>query len=70
MSTLIMKDHAERSRKEWLKKISRRGRELWPTNTYCRRQWTRQTKELIDSGRHALLTGGYSIQNQKEAAHE
>ena len=44
-----------------LMQLRHKAKELWPTSSYMRRQWMIQTAELYAKGRHALQTGGYSI---------
>lgn len=64
-NVLLISDYHKMPRKDWLKKIARRGFELWPTSHRQRSRWSHQTKELIDTGRHAWLTGGYNIQEKR-----
>lgn len=41
-----------------LKDLVRQGREYYPTK-HLRKQWVRKSIQLFQSGRHALLTGGF-----------
>lgn len=50
-----------------LKVILKRSKELYPQSKSMRRQWVRKTVTLYESGRHALITGGWS--NGQNRAH-
>lgn len=43
-----------------LKQLLKRAIELYPTSRSMQRQWVRHTFNLYASGKHALLTGGWS----------
>ena len=58
-------DHATPARKAFLKATGKKAIRLWGANKHCRRSWLAQTITLLDSGKHALLTGGF-----KTGSHE
>lgn len=42
-----------------IKSLIRRSKELYPRSAHMQRIWVKQTMELVSSGRHALMTGGW-----------
>jgi hypothetical protein len=40
-----------------------KARRYYPHSKKMRKAWVRQTKYLFDTGRHALLTGGFTAGN-------
>lgn len=42
-----------------VRKLLAQGRRLYPSCRVLRHQWVRKTMQLEDTGRHALLTGGW-----------
>jgi hypothetical protein len=46
-----------------IKQMYVRAKELYPQSRRMQRTWVRQTFHLLQTGRHALLTGGWKIGN-------
>lgn len=42
-----------------IREIVSRGKELYPNSRNMRHQWVKKTMELMESGRHGLMTGGW-----------
>lgn len=40
-----------------VKSLVNRSKDLYPTSNFMRKQWIKSTINLIDSGRHVLITG-------------
>lgn len=51
-----------------IKKLVSRSKELWPNSIIMQKNWVRQTVSLTESGRHALLTGGWTYPNNRTRA--
>jgi hypothetical protein len=42
-----------------IRELVSRGKQLYPNSRSMRHRWVKQTAELLESGRHGLMTGGW-----------